>query len=264
MITHRSTTAGLALLLLMAIGAGCSATAAPPQLTDRAFLSVAVTDRGAARALVAGTRIRLDFRATDLGASAGCNSIGGTWSVQGGKLVFEGGGMTEMGCDPERHAQDDWLADFLSSGPAIQLVGDELVLTSGATVLRLADRRVVDPDRALVGPTWVVVSLIGPGGDGGAVSSLPEGVVASLRFHDGGVVDVASGCNQGSGRWALDGTGLRFSDLVTTEMACVGDRGAVEAAVFTVLGAGFVEADIEADQLTLQAPAAQGLQLQAR
>lgn len=263
MNTHRSITAGLALLLLIAIGAGCSGTAAP-QLADRAFLSVAVTDGGAPRPLVAGTRIRLDFHGTDLGASAGCNSIGGTWSVQGGRLVFDGAGMTEMGCDPARHAQDDWLVELLGARPTIRLNGNELMLESGAVVVRLLDREVVEPDLALVGPTWAVVSLIGPGGDGGAVSSLPAGVVASLRFHDGGVVEVASGCNQGSGRWAPDGTGLRFSDLVTTKMACDGDRGTVEAAVFAVLGAGFLEAEIEADGLTLQAPAGQGLQLRAR
>lgn len=258
MITHRSSIAGLALLLLMAIGAGCSATGAPPQLTDRAFLSVAVTDGGAARALVAGTRIRLDFRGNDLGASAGCNSIGGTWSIQGGKLVFDGGGMTEMGCDPARHAQDDWLVELLGSRPTIQLNGNELTLESGAVVVRLVDREVVEPDLALVGPSWTVESII----TGDAVSSAPGGAVATLVFKADGTVDINAGCNRGGARWTAVGGGLEISGMVLTKMACEGAGAQLEADVLAVLGAGTVGATIDASVLTLQA-GANGLQLRA-
>lgn len=257
MITHRSITAGLALLLLMAIGAGCSA-ASSPRLTDRAFLSVAVTDNGAARPLVAGTRIRLDFRGTDLGASAGCNSIGGTWSVEGGKLVFDGAGMTEMGCDPARHAQDDWLVELLGSRPTILLNGNELTLESGAVVVRLLDREVVEPDLALVGPAWSVESII----TGDAVSSLPGGAIATLVFKADGTVDINAGCNRGGAMWTAVGGGLEIENIGLTKMACQGPGGQLEAAVLAVLGAGTVGASIDASALTLQA-GANGLQLRA-
>lgn len=251
-----------AVFVLAALVAVACTPASSEALNGREFLSVAVTDGGVDRPLVAGTQIRLSFSAGSLGAQAGCNQIGGDYRLDGDRLVFEGAGMTEMGCDPARHAQDDWLVQFLSSRPTAQLIVDELVLTSGATVIRLADRRVADPDRPLVGPTWVLVALFEGGADG-AVSSVPNGVVASLRFHDDGTVDVQTGCNEGGGRWALDGSSIRFADIVLTERACLDAAGAVEQAVTVVLTAGTVQPTIEADHLVLQA-AGHGLQLEAR
>ena len=257
MITHRSITAGLALLLLMAIGAGCSA-AASPQLTDRAFLSVAVTDGGAVRPLVAGTRIRLDFHGSELGASAGCNMIGGTWSVRDGKLVFDGAGMTEMGCDADRDAQDAWLVELLGSRPTIRLSGNELTLESGTILVRLLDREVVEPDLALVGPAWTVDSII----TGDAVSSIPGGAIATLVFDADGTVDINAGCNRGGGTWTAVGGGLKIENIGLTKMACEGPGGQLEAAVLAVIGTGTVGASIDANVLTLRA-GANGLQLRA-
>ena len=247
MITRRSIAAGLALLLMMAAGAACSAAA--PQLTDRAFLSVAVTDNGAARALVPGTRIRLDFRASELGANAGCNSIGGTYKVEGGKLILDAAGMTEMGCDQPRHEQDDWLIEFLSSSPTFRLTGDELTLESGTVVVRLLDRKIVEPDRALAGPTWTVDSIV----TGDAVSSIPQGVTATVVFNADGTLTLDAGCNQGGGKWAAVGGGLEISDLILTKKACQGPGAQLEAAVMSVLDAGTITADIQASSLRLQA-----------
>lgn len=248
------------LLAIAPMAAGCTPAAA--DLDGRDFLSVTVTDNGAARPLVAGTQIRLSFTPGSLGAQAGCNHIGGTYRIDGGVLVFEGPGMTEMGCDPQRHAQDDWLVTLLSSRPTLELVGDNLTLTAGATVVRLADRRVVDPDRPLAGPTWVLVALINGGVDG-AVSSIPDGVVASLTFLDDGTVQVQTGCNSGSGRWALDGPAIRFADLVLTVQGCLGSAGEVEGSLLSVIGSVNVQPTIQASQLLLQA-GGQGLQFEAR
>ncbi|NJD28349.1 MAG: META domain-containing protein [Chloroflexi bacterium] len=257
----------VALLLALATAltsalAGCS-PASSAALDGRDFLSVAVTEAGVNKPLVPGTQIRLSFTPGNLGAQAGCNTIGGTYRLDGGQLVFEGGGMTEMGCDPERHAQDDWLVAFLSSRPTVQLAGDNLTLTSGATVIRLLDRRVADPDRPLVGPTWVLVALISGAGADGAVSSIPEGVVASLRFLEDSTLEVQTGCNQGGGRWALEGSTIRFEPIALTKRACVDDTAKVETAVMTVLGAGNVQPTIRASTLVLQAGGS-GLQFEAR
>ena len=71
--------------------------------------------------------------------------------------------------------------------------GDELVLEDGATVITLLDREVADPDLPLVGPVWTVTAII----TGDAVSSVPEGVIATLVFTDDGLVMVNTGCNSG-------------------------------------------------------------------
>jgi heat shock protein HslJ len=256
MITLRSVAAGLALLLLMSAGAACNAAA--PQPTDRTFLSVAVTDGGAARPLVAGTRIRLDFRGNELGANAGCNSIGGTYSIQNGALVLDAAGMTEMGCDQLRHDQDDWLIEFLSSRPAFSISGDELTLAGTTVVLRLMDRRIVEPDVALVGPTWTVDAIA----SGDAVSSIPGGAVATLRFHPDGSVDVNTGCNQGSGTWKSVGATVEISQLMLTKRACDQANGGLEGAVLSLIDGGPMAAEIEASSLRLQA-GQNGLHLRA-
>lgn len=225
------------------------ANAGPAALDGRQFLSVNVTDGGVVHPLVPGTVIRLTFQDGQLGASAGCNSMGGTYSIVDGKLIFHGGGMTEMGCDPARHDQDDWLVAILGSEPTITLNGNTLVLASGAITITLADREVVEPDQHLVGPTWTLSSII----TGDAVSSVPAGVTATMKFNADGSVDIQPGCNSGGGTYAVQGDAIAFSNLVTTEMACLGPGMDVEAAVLAVLSAGSITWAIDAGSLTLMA-----------
>ena len=92
--------------------------------------------------------------------------------------------MTEMGCDPALHDQDEWLSQFLGSDPQIALDGDELTLTSGGVTITLLDREVADPDLPLVGTTWTVTSII----SGDAVSTVPDGAEATFEFADDGTV----------------------------------------------------------------------------
>ncbi|MEO8273508.1 MAG: META domain-containing protein [Chloroflexota bacterium] len=247
-----------AITILLVTVAGCSMAGASPGLADRVFLSVSVTDRGVARPLVAGTRIRLDVRATDIGASAGCNSISGTYRLEGGRLVFEGGAMTEIGCDADRMSQDDWLIALLGSKPAVRLSGNELTLESDTIVVRLLDRKVAEPDAALTGHAWTVVSVIA----GDTVSSVPAGAVATVTFNVDGTMSVNAGCNQGGAAWKAAGTGIEVSALVLTKKACEGAGGQLESAVVGVLRAGSIAASIDADMLTLLAGGG-GLQLRA-
>jgi heat shock protein HslJ len=213
------------------------------------FLSTSVTEDGADRPLVDGTRIRISFDDGQLGASAGCNTLGGAYRLEGGVLVFEGGGMTEMGCDEPRHAQDDWLTAFLGSGPTIVQSGTDLTLSADGTVITLQDSEVVEPDLPLTGTTWTVDSIIA----GEAVSSVPGGAVATITFGDDGSVEVNTGCNQGAGRFEVSGETLHFVDVAVTEMACDGPGGQLEAAVLPVLGADGLTWAIDAGTLTLMA-----------
>ncbi len=236
-------------LAILLVGCAPAGQGGGSDLDGRTFLSTSITDNGAERPLVDGTQVRLVFTDGQLSASAGCNTIGGTYTIDGDTLVFTGGGMTEMGCDADRHAQDDWLSEFLGSRPDIVLDGNELTLSSGGVTMTLLDREVADPDLPLVGTTWTVTSII----SGDAVSTVPDGAVATFEFAEDGTVAVNTGCNTGSGRYELSGTTLRFSGVAITEMACPGARGALEAAVIPVLGADAIEVTIEAGSLTLDA-----------
>jgi heat shock protein HslJ len=235
-------------LALTVLVAACNAMPAAT-LDGTEWLSIEVTEDGEERPLVPGTQIRLRFEDGQVGASAGCNTIGGTYRLDDGRLVFEGGGMTEMGCDNERHAQDDWLAAFLGSRPTVAREGSELTLSSGTTVVVLQDREVADPDLPLTGTTWTVESLI----TGDAVSTIPGDAVATFAFADDGTVDLNTGCNTGGGSYeVLDGA-LRFGDLVITDRACDGPAGELEAAVLEVIGPDLVTYQVEAASLTLMA-----------
>ena len=239
----------LGLLAGLAIAAGCM-TAAPAELNGRTFLSTQVTEGGADRPLVPGTRIRLTFRnGTDLGASAGCNTMGGSYRVTNGVLVFEGGGMTQMGCDEPRHAQDEWLAGFLASQPTAALSGNELVLTSGRVVVRLLDEEVANPDLPLVGPVWTVDTIV----EGDVAMGMPGAAVATLRFQPDGSIEVFTGCNEGSASVTVEGSSLRFGPVALTRRACEPPADQIERAVLAVLQSETVALEITANTLTLTA-----------
>jgi heat shock protein HslJ len=240
----------LTLTTLLALGGLLGACqASGPSLAGRTFLSTAVTEGGAAKALVAGTRIRLAFGDGSLSASAGCNTMGGDVHLDGGRLVIGSLSMTEMGCDADRMAQDQWLIEVLGAKPTLSLIGDQLTIDGGGVVVQLLDRRVAEPDLALAGPTWVVDSII----SGDAVSSVPDGAVATLVFHADGSLDVDDGCNRGSARWKVTGAGIEVTDLGLTKKACGGPAVDLEAAVLGTLRAPAIAASIQANRLTLMA-----------
>lgn len=240
----------MALVLVNAMTmASCSFGAQPAKLDGRTFLSTGIVVADEPFALVDGTRIRLSFADGQVSAQAGCNTMFGSYRLDGTTLVVDGVGMTEMGCDPDRHAQDEWLGDLLAARPTLTLAGNDLSLTSGDTVVSLLDREVADPDLGLVGPLWTVEEII----SGDAVSSTPPGTTATLRFGADGTLEVNFGCNTGGGRYEVDGSTLRIFDLLQTEMACTDERGALEAAVGGVLSAGQLTWQVEASKLTLTA-----------
>lgn len=152
---------------------------------------------------------------------------------------------TEMGCEEPLMAQDQWLAAFLP-GAQLRLDGDTLTLAKDGVTLTLTDRAVAEPDRPLLGTRWVVESLV----SGGAVSSVPAGVTASLTFSDGGV-DVEAGCNRGGGSTQVSDTTITFGPIRITRMACPEPAMSVENAVLAALS-GEVVYGIEADTLLLE------------
>ena len=83
--------------------AGAPTTEAAPATTvdlaaaigDRIFLSTSVEGYE----LVYGTNVELTFEGENLGATAGCNQMSSTWSLDGDVLVAGPMAMTQMACD---------------------------------------------------------------------------------------------------------------------------------------------------------------------
>ena len=239
-----------------------SSTSAGGEPWGQTFLSTSVTENGQPKTLVEGTRITLNFF-TDghrLGAQAGCNQMGGPASFQGGRLLVNDMSTTEMGCDPPRHAQDEWLAGFLTSKPSWAREGATLTLDNGTVRIVLEDREVANPDRPLRGTKWVVDTLV----EREAASSVPAGIEAHLTFEEGRSFRGNTGCNGMGGNSNVDEgkATIAFSDVITTKMACDDDRMRVERAVLATLD-GDVRYEIDADVLRLDGPGGHGLRLRA-
>jgi heat shock protein HslJ len=216
----------------------------PPALEGRTFLSRSVKGHE----LVAATRIQLSFNDGNLGATAGCNSLGSPYSLDGDVLVTEGQGMTqtEIGCDPPRHAQDEWLSGFLTSKPTITLSGNELTLTKGSTTIELVDREVADPDRPLVGTRWRVDTII----TGDAASSVPDDGDVILRFPTDSTFEASSeGCTSVKGEMTLGPQTITFGDVTVDDIACPSPW----AETLDVIGAGETTYKIDAARLTIDA-----------
>ena len=242
-------------LLVLAIAAAtivaaCSSAGAPSvpapnaaaALDGRTFLS---TDLQGA-VLVPGSRVSLTFTDGGLQASAGCNSMGGTYTIDGDRLTTTQQSMTQMACEEPRMQQDEWLTRFLG-GATIALAGDTLTMAEGTVRLTLMDQEVATPDQPIEGTRWVVDGIV----SGDSVSSVPAGVTATIRIDDGRV-DVEAGCNTGGGTVETAADTLTFGPIALTKMGCEPGAMAVEGAVIRVL-AGAVGYTIQADVLTLDA-----------
>lgn len=140
-------------------------------LDGRTFLGTAISGRDLADV----GRIRLAFGDGRLDATGGCNSMSGPYQVAGGVLTTGQMATTEMACEEPLMAQDAWLSGFLD-GATVVAHGDTLDLARDGVILTVTDRVVADPDRPLEGTSWVLDGIV----TGDAVSSVPDGVAASL------------------------------------------------------------------------------------
>ncbi len=219
-------------------------------LDGRSFVSTAVLEGGVERELVPGTRIELSFADGRLSARAGCNLLGARYRLRSGVLELVGGvSTTEMGCDPERHAQDAWLSGFLGASPRVRLEGSELVLSGAGTEIRLLDREVAEPDLPLRGTTWRLETLV----EGGVASSVPRGLHATLVVREGRIGGF-DGCNEWGARLrsAEDGE-LEMGRVVQALVGCRGAAAALERDVLAVIRAARIAYEIDGSTLVLRA-----------
>ena len=239
-------TAILAIAGLVAACGGGSATPGPTAQTldGRTFLSTKVDGP----ALVAGTVIRITFQNGNISVNAGCNTFGGQYRIDGDRLVVGQIVTTEIGCQPNLAAQDQWVAGLIG-GATIALDGNTLTLALSGIRVTFLDRVVADPDLPLLGTRWVVDGLI----NGGAVSSVPAGLTAAITLTDVHVT-VETGCNSGGANASVADGSITFSDLVLTKRACLNGTAQLESALVAVLR-GTASYAIQADVLTLQSGA---------
>ncbi|MBM4485507.1 META domain-containing protein [Rhodococcus hoagii] len=209
-----------------------SASAASPgdALWGRTFVSTSVTGP----AIPGGGPLEVAFpERNSIAMSAGCNR--GVSSVDLADGIVRTGAIatTMMACPGELAGADKWMTDLFEARPTWELDGAILTLTAPGAAVTLTDKKTANPDRPVVGTTWVVDTLVTP--QAVSTSVALEASAPTLTIDDAGQVTGSTGCNRFNGPATIAGDTITFGPLATTRMACPADVADVERSVLHVL-----------------------------
>lgn len=116
-------------------GGSSGAAVTKADLQDATFTASKVTGHD----LVKDSTLTLTFEGESLAVKAGCNTMTGAWSADGGILKWTGEpAMTMMACDDPLMQQDTWLNGLLTKGMDGKISGDALTLTSSDVTIELS------------------------------------------------------------------------------------------------------------------------------
>jgi heat shock protein HslJ len=118
----------LALLASLLALSGCVAAsgASNSALSDSEWQMLAIDGATAANL----DQAKLSFTADTLGASVGCNRMGGNYHVNGDRLIAGPLTQTEMYCEGPVGSQEQALSALLVAAPEIRLTENRLALIS--------------------------------------------------------------------------------------------------------------------------------------
>ena len=237
---------GLAVLTTACGSSSRSSSSVPttfPQasLRGHTFIATEVSNH----TIVPGTMISIAFEGDTLSVNAGCNSMGGGYKINRGVLTVTDLATTEIGCEPARAAQDKWLGEFLTAGPEIVTGDQSITLKSGATVVKLTDKKIVRPDVPLAGTRWNVETVIN--GETATSNSTP----AWIQFSNDGRFKASNGCGQIEGTATPHGDTITFAGKWTILADCPATASVPH---FDELVNGTAHYEINSDQLTLTGP----------
>lgn len=125
--------------LLVLVLAGCGATTGGSSATSAELVGtwrLVAVDGPSTRLTADPPEVVLEVGADEIGFTAGCNSHGGRWRLDGDVLVVSALGGTEMGCDRWLMDRDAALAGLLTGRPSYAVEGEALELRGEGAVLR--------------------------------------------------------------------------------------------------------------------------------
>ncbi|HSF98176.1 MAG TPA: META domain-containing protein [Ornithinibacter sp.] len=136
---HRTTQISRSLAVVTLLAASLALGACGSESADLAGRSFTSTEvRG--HDLVEGSAITLTFEDGRMSANGGCNTLNGAATWDGDTLdVAEPLASTMMACDEALMAQDQWLSEFLTSSPALEVDGDTMTLGDDTTGITLSE-----------------------------------------------------------------------------------------------------------------------------
>jgi heat shock protein HslJ len=169
-----------------------------------------------------------------LTGSSGCNRFSGSFRTDGDRITIGQLAMTEMGCEPDRMAQEAAFGAALSGVTGWRQTEAGRLELDGAAHISAepggrAEAPTADPEPSagIIGP-WALVDL-------GTRRDLAN-LVPTATFLGDGTMSGFAGCNTFRGTYELDADRLILGPLATTKMACQGPASAIEADYLAALG----------------------------
>ena len=197
---------------------------------------------------VVADSVRIGFpRDNEFSLSAGCNSIGGNFSISDDVFSVSMVSMTEMGCDAALMEEDNWLVAFITSSPTYVFDGESLTFSNSEATLVFLDSEIATPDQELVGVTWIVDTFI----EGEAAMAYNLSNAPTIAFSTDGTVSIFSGCNSGSGSYEATADSILFSAVAFTEMACDEMEMSAEQHIQSLILEESLSYEIDASRLTI-------------
>ncbi|MDK2916462.1 MAG: hypothetical protein PWR25_1019 [Euryarchaeota archaeon] len=184
-------------------------------------------ENGTLIAVLPGTEVTAAF-GTDgrVTGSAGCNSYGGDYRLEGTSLSISPIEQTLKFClEPEGiMEQEARFVDLLGSAAGYRIENGRLVITDaeGADVLVFVQDSFVPV--MLPGTSWRLVSLAD---ENGTLAPIIPGTTVTASFDTGNVRGNA-GCNHYSARYTANGANLAIEPVTRTEMYCNEPPGIME------------------------------------
>jgi heat shock protein HslJ len=235
-------------LVLGSCGHQTHGSRAQPNPDGHAYAAIGATGF----VLPAGAAVRVVFDGFSVHVSGVCSTMSGDYTITAELLVVPSLSRTEVACASVSSMQvDDHLARLLRSSPRVQLDGELLTLSSGATSVQFRETSAA-ADLPLEGTLWTVVGV----GNGDTVTHDNSLQPATLRLHDG-VLDLFAGCNIGTAKAVVRANDVQISGLTLGKKSCPAPQLQLEFAVVLALS-GTVTVRVEGQSLVI-ASGAHGL-----
>jgi heat shock protein HslJ len=185
---------------------------------------------GAVQAVAEGSEVTAVFSEGQVGGSAGCNSYGGAYNLDGESLTIGPLVSTMMACEEPLMSQETQFLANMQATSSYRISGDLLdLLNAEGTVLVSFN---ATESTSLTGTDWTAV-MVNNGRE--AVSGLIEGTSITALFGEDGSLSGSAGCNTYNASYSVDGNAITISQPASTMMACEEAVMAQESAYLTML-----------------------------
>ena len=198
-------------------------------------------------------RYTIEFKADGTyGIRADCNSGGGNYTFENGKLTVREGPLTLAACGPESYSAG--FLEGLSSIASYERSGDAMVLTTGdgskMHFAPLPTSASLGGSEGLAGTQWKVT---GYNNGRGGVTSLVAATELTVDFGTDGSVSGSAGCNNFTGSYAVDDAdGIAFTPLAATRKMCPSEEVMGQESQFLAALANATNWEIRGDRLQMR------------